>query len=150
MAQKKSPFYRTIKEDRLLKLKIIYSTELISNELKNRNIFFTVQCGLFKVKLKKSIFFIQIDNGDTITSCWTNVSYDRCFILCENDIIIEEFISQLDDIIITINKLYKLKNKIDKQIIDIRDSIRCSNIDNVVINQYYFEDLNFGNMIITE
>ena len=70
--------------------------------------------------------------------------------MCENDIIIEEFISQLDDIIITINKLYKLKNKIDKQIIDIRDSIRCSNIDNVVINQYYFEDLNFGNMIITE
>ena len=138
-----------IKEDRLLKLKMISAITLISDELKLRNLNFTLDMGVFEVSLKKYDFLFQVDDGETITNCWTKLSYDRCFELCEFNISIEDFISDLDNIINDVNKLYKLKDKVEKQVENLKKLIENSDISNIETNDYTFCEMSFENLIWT-
>jgi len=127
---------------------LITYSELITNELNKRKLKFISKRELFKVEVKQYSFFIQID-GDSIIS-WLAMSEDKNFNLCEYGLDINEFVIQLDDIILDIYKIFKLKSKVEKHINDIVNLINNSDIHGIELNDDLFDDLIFDNMIITD
>jgi len=142
-----------IKKNRILKLGIIATVEMMIKFLKSKKIKYFLNYGIFEIKIKYYTFFIQIDDAYIISSCWTNISsdrnYGRFFDLCEYNISIEKFIMNFDNIIKDVNKLYKLKEKVDKNINGIKELIMSSDIENVVISDECFADMEFENLIFT-
>lgn len=141
---------KSIKEDRLLKLKMINAVNLIIDELKKRKLKFTENRGFFEVYIKDKKLFIQTDDGEQINSCWIKLKNDRFFNLCESYLDIDEFICQLDDIIIDLDKIYKLKKKIEKHLNDIENLVNDSDIHEVTLNEGFFDEMIFENIIVTD
>jgi len=139
-----------IKENRLLKLKMITAINLIRSELKLRNLDFTNNVGLFEITIKGNSFFAEIDGGEEI-QCWIRISKDNYFDLCENGINISDFIKNLTIIISNFEKFYKLKENIDNELYKLRYNFeKCvgeSGINNVVVNDDFFDDMIFENLI---
>lgn len=140
---------RNIKQERALKLKMITAIDLISDELKSRNLTFISNSGVFEIVIKRHSFLFQTSDGETIDSCWTCLSEDRCFEFCEWGLSIEEFLLQLNDIIDDFNKLYKLKEKVEKQVCKIRQTIENSGVTNLEFNGWSFDEMIFENLICT-
>lgn len=138
-----------IKDERSLKLKMIKSVQTIKDELKSRKLKFKEESGLFTVYTKDKDFMFQIDDGESITGCWTVLSKYKSFDLCEPGLDLEEFLMELDQIIIDVNKLYKIKAKVEKYINDIEDVISNSDIHGLEIDEGFFDDLLFENIILT-
>ena len=138
-----------IKDERTLKLKMIKSIQMIKDELNSRKLKYTEEYGVFTVSTKDEEFKFQIDDGENITCCWTDLSEYKSFNLCESDLILEEFLMQLDQIIKDVNKLYRIKAKVEKKINEIEDIISNSDIEMLEINEYFFDDLLFENIIST-
>ena len=139
---------KNIKHDREFKLKMIKSFQKIQYELKKRKLNFDSEYGLFTISIKENEIMFQIENDDTVTDCWVNLSEYKSFSLCEESINIDEFIIQLDDIIIDSNNLFKIKKKVEKHINDIISIINNSDIPGLEIADEFFKDLVFENIIL--
>ena len=144
-----------IRQERLLKLKMITAINLISSELKKRKIDFTNHVELFKMNIDNHSFFLQIEGGEEI-QCWINISNennDNHFDLCENGILIENFINDLNNIIDKVHIFYIFKEKIEIQIFKFRELIEKS-IDNsglsdvVEVNDYFLDEFVFEKMVM--
>jgi len=135
------------KEERALKLKMITEINLISHELTLRKLKFSYECGLFEIALRKTTLYIQIEDGVSISNCWINLSIDKCFDLCQFNLVIEEFIMQLNEIIEDANKICNLKEKVEKQINNTRELINNSGICHIKTDDSFFDDVLFENLI---
>ena len=138
-----------IKKNRILKLGIISTVEIMIKFLKSKKIKYILDHGVFEIEFKYYSFFFQIEDAYSISSCWTNLSSYKSFELCEYRISIDEFIINFDDIVKDVKKLYKLKKKVDKNVNGIRELIMSSDIDNVVISDGFFDEMEFENLIWT-
>jgi len=144
-----------IRQERLLKLKMITAINLISSELKKRKIDFTNYVELFEMNIDNHCFFLQIEGGEEI-QCWINISNennDNHFDLCENGILIEKFINDLNNIIDKVHIFYIFKEKIEIQIFKFRELIEKS-IDNsglsdvVEVNDYFLDEFVFEKILM--
>ena len=144
-----------LKDERRLKLAMITAINLISSELKKRKIDFTNHVELFKMNIDNHSFFLQIEGGEEI-QCWINISNennDNHFDLCENGILIENFINDLNNIIDKVHIFYIFKEKIEIQIFKFRELIEKS-IDNsglsdvVEVNDYFLDEFVFEKMVM--
>jgi hypothetical protein len=138
-----------IKQKRSYKLKTINSIEIVREELEKLKLTYTLDCELFVVTVKSKEFSIQIDS-DCIM-CWTNLSEYKSFNLCQYGLDVEEFVCQLENIVDDFNKLFKLKDKIDKKISEIENLIESSDICGIQLNDSEIDGyLLFENLIYSD
>lgn len=137
----------SLKEERSLKLKMIKAIQTIKDELNSKKIKFKEDRGVFTIYTKGKEFFFQIDDGEEITDCWINLSEYKSFSLCDSYISIDELLMNLDEIIQDVHKLFKIKAKVEKKINEIEDIINNSDIHGLNIDDIYFDDLLFENII---
>lgn len=139
---------KNIKHERNYKLLTINSIIAVTEELEKLKLKFTISGELFEVKIKTKKFMIQVDVDQII--CWTNLSEDRSFNLCEYSLDLDEFIMELGDIVETVERLYKLKSKVDKHITDIETLINNSDVHGLEINDWTFQEMIFERIICSD